>query len=187
MTDYEKEYIDVLESIKKSNDKINTIENTDIFRLYKLFINERKQLEEKKDNLYEKIMFEKFDKCKHYAVKSRYIWNGWGDKGTICHGCIKCGLDNSVFEDIKLEKDMKIMKKYFEQHKVYDFAKVHEQVLADHTDAELSYINGFNNAKEFYGKIAKTRPDITNKELEQELIREEQRILDETGQSRTRK
>lgn len=186
MTDYEKEYINVLESIKKSNDKINTIENTDIFRLYKLFVNERKLLEEKKDNLYKKMMFEKFDKCHHFAVKSRFIYYGWGEKGTTCHGCIKCGLDNSVLQDVMLNDDMLIMKAYFEKCNVYDFAKVYNIVLNLEDDEEISYINGYEQAKQFYRDVIKQNPNISNKELE-ELLKVELNKMEEAKSGHSRK
>lgn len=146
---YEKTTLEIEELIRKMN---SLKENEMVKRYFDLFIKEN-ELAHQQRNLYRQLKTEDYESCNHIWVNIGRSSEGL--RRPNCSGCIKCGLDESIYQLIGPYRDLDCLT--FKQQIMYDFMKrggykrkgIHTDVLCD-----------FDLAKAIYSRIKETYPDI---------------------------
>ena len=133
----ELEYDDFTEQLKKINEKIEELENTDRLQEY---LQLQKQASALQKNIYKS--------CKHILVYSKIEYAC--PEGRIYRwcGCIKCGLDNRVLdlEQYCLSSEQEAMLDYLQK---YSFSGIH-----------TGYACELTLAQSIYSKIKQAYPNI---------------------------
>jgi len=148
MSDLKKEYDKIIEQRKNIIDQIKQIEETDIVKQYNSLKEQNTELVEKISNLSKKIKIDEYNCCKHILVYSKIDHDRIEGRTYKSHGCIKCGLDNSILDSRR------------------EFLPLTKQIMYDYLKnrylkgKELNVACDLDLAQAIYSKIKETHPDI---------------------------
>ena len=122
--------------------------------------------------------FKIYDNCKHFIIRCGDDYDCYEGSHDFSYGCIKCGLNNHD------ERMQIIHEVYFKTgHHLRGYLSLLEFSFAEDGSLEL----GYERAKHLFNKIAIIDPYISNKDLEELLKKELDRIWkEEVGRPRER-
>ena len=157
MSDLKKEYEIVLKHIKYYKEKIDTLKKDKNVMLYLALCDVDKDLASQRDYLYSQIKTKEYESCNHIWIRIPHD-NGVFEDYNCC-GCIKCGLDERVFNAIGgIGTDN------------YDQLTLDQQIIYDHMKNRFSrggtFLGidcDFDLAKAIYSKVKEAHPDIDDK------------------------
>ena len=143
---------------KEYEKKINKWEKLKQYKSVKRYLEleeECKNINKDLNNLYKKILFERYTNCKHIVVMSDYDYDSWEGRSYRYYGCIKCGLDEAVAKrGYGLNKEESTMLELMNEYKVYRIGGKHTDIACELEDA-----------KELYSEIIENDKDLSDDEI----------------------
>ena len=148
MSNLKKEYDEILEQRTAVLERLKQLENDENVKRYLELTKENDSLYEKQLNFYRTIKYEEYSECKHILIYSK---TGYDNRDGIpyrTYGCIKCGLDASVFDK--------------EESELSDTSKIMYDYLLDHNfdGIKTYYLCDIDLATSIYSKIKDAHSDI---------------------------
>ena len=153
MTKLEKEYKNVSKQREEILNELKNLEYDEKVCRYKKLRNKNKIFNKMLIDLQLKMEKEKYEKCSHVAVTSKKFYEDIDSHPRTRHGCIKCGLDDSILDDER--NYLSIIDKI-----KYDYIKEHG-FKGKNT---YSYCDLYL-ARAIYSKIIEVHPDIDDETL----------------------
>ena len=98
MEDLNKEYKEILKERDTINSEIEQIKKEAMVIKYINYLEKKKELVAKTDELYKKLLIKKYSNCDHILVMSDYEYDSWEGRSYRYYGCVKCGLNEAVAE-----------------------------------------------------------------------------------------
>ncbi len=151
------EYKQIVEERTKIINKLKELENNEIVKEYLTLQKQERALEIKQLKMYKEEKVKEYDSCNHIWVHVLHDYDSWEGRSYNYYGCIKCGLDQRVFELMDRLRDK-------------DFLSLDQQIMYDYLYGRSFIVTGkginthlscdFNLAKELYTKIKQEYQDI---------------------------
>ncbi len=144
---------------KKLIEQINALADDEKVKKYFELSNQNNELENLQKKLYKQMKIEEYSSCNHIWITAVQDYDSFeGHKHDYC-GCIKCGLDKSIFLRKRYTKiyNKKLDSFTLDQRIMYDF------IVSDNTSSKGINTNILCNldlAKAIYSKIKEVHPDI---------------------------
>ena len=144
---------DVLDELKKTSNEIKELSSDEKVIQYNKLLSKKLDLDFKKKQIYEDLVFKRYDSCKHILVYSKIDYDYIEGRSYKSCGCIKCGLDNSIKEE------------------KYNWLNYNEKLMYNYL--RKNYLSGINTeiacdldlANSIYEKIKERNPDIDDETL----------------------
>ena len=148
-----KEYEKIILERKDILDRIRALAEDEKVKEYFSLCKQSEELASQQIDLYKKIKIEDYSLCNHVWVTTGMEYDRWEERREVYCGCIKCGLDQSVF--IKLD------------NAGYKNLSYKDQVMCDFLKGRCN-LNGINTelccdldlANAIYLKIKEKHPNI---------------------------
>ena len=159
MKSLKKQYDRVLLKNMEVSRRLAELTENEIVKKYLELASKNKQLLEQAQKLYIQIKFEEYVQCDHIWVRTfRSRDESEFLPSHLCHGCIKCGLDQKVnyfdqLNDGLLSFDQKIVRDFLLEHSKGP-GNIYYRGIDTFMDCDLDF------AKAIYSKIMKAHPDI---------------------------
>lgn len=157
------QYDKIVTERKTIINQINDLKNNDIIKKYFDLCNQNNELVSQQRDLYKQIKISEYSSCNHIWVNTLQDHDRYEGRSYNYYGCIKCGLDQRVFQLAEQYPDLNWLT--FEQRIMYDFMKgrfcfrkSEDKILCD-----------LDLAKEIYKKIKEKNPNIDDKTVEKYL------------------
>lgn len=131
-------------------------ENESVKRYLKLCEENDKLLKDERD-LYKQIKNEKFSSCNHIWIDVFHEYDAAEGRSHNYCGCIKCGLDERVFQLIESNKELTL-----DQEAMADYLKKHISKTGIITNL---YWTDLDMMKKLYLKAKKEHPDLNDEEI----------------------
>ena len=101
MEDLKKEYDEIKEQSEKIIEEMKSLEESDVVKKYFELKKQSEKLYEEQHKLYKNMKKKEYNRCSHILVYSKIERDSYEDRTYRSRGCIKCGLDDSVLEQIE--------------------------------------------------------------------------------------
>ena len=124
----------------------NHLEEYKVIKKYLLICSKRDLLLGKYNELEKKVRIEKYKKCKHVLVETYYDYDSYEGRSYHYYGCIKCGLDESVWIDNFAYNDTR-----------YEMRNILKGKIKG---TKLGVACNLNLAMPIYNKLKKENPDM---------------------------
>lgn len=134
--------------------QINDLGNDEIVKKYLALCNQDNSLSIQQKNLYSQMKTEEYSLCDHIWVNILQYYDHSEGRFYHYHGCIKCGLDQSVFLLMENTNDPKWLTP--DQRIMYDFMRYHSY----NSDVNTHLFCDLNLAKAIYSKLKEVHPNI---------------------------
>lgn len=156
MNDLKKQYNQILFERKRLVEQIKDLEKNTKIKKYLKLCSQNDKLAIRQNDLYKQIKVDEYSLCNHIWVNTFHDYDSWEGRSYDYYGCIKCGLDESVFH--LMESCCSLDCFSLDQRIMYDFMRNNQygrgiciKILCD-----------LDLAKNIYSKIKETYPDIDN-------------------------
>lgn len=153
MESLQEKYAKVLQEITDVDAQINALQDNEKVKQYIAVCDQHDKLMHQKEDLYKSVLIERYSSCNHIWIIASHDYDSAEGRSYYYHGCIKCGLDRTVFRLMENCNDLQLLTP--EQRVMYDFMYGHclgGKMLNTSCDLEL--------AKSIYAKIKEAHPDI---------------------------
>ena len=150
--DFEEKYNKRLSAVNR----LMQLEQDKTVKEYLSLMKKEEQLKKELFNSYKQLKFHEYENCNHVTVISKYECDRHEGREHILHACIKCGLDESVFEDygVTLSTEEQVISDYFKCHNPIIKGVSIDVRCEDNDEARL-----------IYKRIIKNNPDIDDESL----------------------
>ena len=153
-------YNQILSERKEIIEQINDLEEDETVKKYIELHSKNKELETQQKDLYKQIKVGEYSSCNHIWVHVLHDYDSLEGRSYDYHGCIKCGLDNSVL----------FLKQNYGSA---NFLAFDQRIMYDYITSDYPYNSGisadlscdFDLAKAYYAKIKEIHPDADDETI----------------------
>jgi len=152
----EQEYNEIINNCSKLDEEIKHMEEYKIIKKYFLLKGKRGALDLKEEELYKKILLNRYANCRHILVESDTEAN-YDYEGRWYHyfGCIKCGFDEAVANrGYGRNREEREMLNIMEKHHVYGLSGIKTGICCD-----------LYEARELYDELHENNPDLDDETM----------------------
>lgn len=153
MKSLQEKYEKVLQEITDADAQINALQDDEKVKQYIAMCGQRDRLMHQKEDLYKKVLIDRYSSCNHIWIIASHDYDPIEGRSYDYHGCMKCGLDRTVFQLIENGCSLQLLTP--EQRIMYDF--MHGRCLGGEI---VNTLCDLELAKTIYAKIKEARPDI---------------------------
>ena len=152
MKELETEYNEIVKKRQSILDELTELRNDEKVKSFLDLQSKYEELGDKQTTLYKEMKFKEYDNCKHIFVCSSIDFDEYEMLTYRCHGCIKCGLDDSVTLEPRelIPFSRQVMSDYLKDK--YHIRGIKSEVLCD-----------LDLGKAIYNKIINNNPHINDK------------------------
>jgi len=162
MEDIQKNFEEIKKEFRKTCEQLEKLENTANVKKYLALCEKRQLLSSKFEDIFLKVLAEKYRKCDHVLVECNSDYDSYEGRSYHYFGCIKCGLDESVKEDC------------------WCYSKIHREMRKIISENPLNKIKGkklgvkcdLKTAMNVYSEVKEENPDISEDELLKIVVKE---------------
>ena len=160
----------------KTKDKMRELENINIIVEYNQLCKKLRSLENMLLDCNRNLKFEEYSNCQHILVCTKYEYDGYEGRTYRSYGCIKCGLDESIYDESReiLNHEDQIKYDYLKQ-RYPKLGGQHLDILCDVSLAQL-----------IYSKIKEEYPNLNDKQLIKLFKGDYERLISEKEKIRKR-
>ena len=149
----EKEREDILK-------EINELKKNEVIKRFYELQNKNIKLANEQIILYKKLKVKEYDSCNHIWVNTLHDYFSYEGRSDDYYGCIKCGLDQRVFEIVSRLGSIDYLT--LEQQIMYDYMYGHYVTykgINTHLECDLDL------ARNFYTKLKEENKDIDDEQV----------------------
>ena len=152
----DQEYNEIINDCSKLDEEIKHMEEYKIIKKYFLLKGKRGALDLKEEELYKKILLNRYANCRHILVESD-TESYFDYEGRTYHyfGCIKCGFDEAVANrGYGRNREEREMLNIMEKHHVYGLSGIKTGIKCD-----------LYEARDLYEDLKEKYPDADDEEM----------------------
>lgn len=150
-------YEEIVKERKNVDDEIKALEENEIIKRYIELCKKSKQLISEARKAYKGMKHTQYLMCNHLWVTSRFENDSVECRTYNYFGCIKCGLDQSVFAKIEFSDDVVLS---FEEKVMYDFMTS----FYYHSGRHIGLACDLELGTAIYKKLKENNPNISNED-----------------------
>lgn len=155
MKNLNKEYEKKINEWEEVKQKIKKLKQYKSVKRYLELEEESRNINKDLNDLYKKILQERYANCKHIVVMSDYDYDSCEGRSYRYYGCIKCGLDEGVIHrGYGLNKEENTMLELMDEYKVYRIGGKQTGIACELRDA-----------RELYNEIIENDKDLSDDEI----------------------
>ncbi len=171
MVNLKEQYEQIVKEREKTLNALKELENNEVLKRYLELRKQNENLAIKQLNIYKKLKVEEYDSCNHIWVNVLHDYDSCEGRSDNYYGCIKCGLDQRVFEITSRLRSI-------------DYLTLEQQIMYDYMYGRYVTYKGINThiscdldiAREIYSRIKESHDNIDDKSVV-ELFETELRLV----------
>ena len=155
MKNLNKEYKEKINEWEEVKQEIRRLKQYKTVKRYLELEEESKIINKDLNNLYKKILYERYSNCNHILVMSDYDYDSYEGRSYRYYGCIKCGLDEGVINrGYGLNKEENTMLELMNEYEVHRIGGKQTGIACELSDA-----------RELYNEIIENDKDLSDDEI----------------------